>query len=73
MERKLSRAIESTESELEALEVAIEEIETALTLPEVFGDHEKVQDLHDQLLAQQEKQDHLLHEWESLTLELENL
>lgn len=73
LERKLSRAIESTESELEALEVAIEEIETALTLPEVFGDHEKVQDLHDQLLAQQEKQDHLLHEWESLTLELENL
>ncbi|APZ49448.1 multidrug ABC transporter ATP-binding protein [Jeotgalibaca sp. PTS2502] len=73
LERKLSRVIESTESELEALEVAIEEIETALTLPEVFGDHEKVQDLHDQLLAQQEKQDHLLHEWESLTLELENL
>lgn len=73
LERKLSRAIESTESELETLEVAIEEIETALTLPEVFGDHEKVQDLHDQLLAQQEKQDHLLHEWESLTLELENL
>lgn len=73
LERKLSREITSLEEKLEEIESKIEEIETQLTLPEVFGDHEKVQEYNDALLTLQDQQDVCMHEWEAKNLELEGL
>lgn len=73
LERKLSREITSLEEKLEEIESKIEEIETQLTLPEVFGDHEKVQEYNDDLLTLQDQQDVCMHEWEAKNLELEGL
>ncbi|AZP04563.1 MAG TPA: ATP-binding cassette domain-containing protein [Candidatus Jeotgalibaca pullicola] len=72
-ERKLMRMIESIEEELEIIEADIENIEKKLTLPEVFGDHEKVQEFHDQLVHLQDKQNTFLNQWEEMNLELEDL
>lgn len=73
LERKLSREITSLEEKLEEIESKIEEIETQLTLPEVFGDHEKVQEYNDDLLTLQDQQDVCMQEWEAKNLELEGL
>lgn len=73
IERKLTREIEALEAELEEIESRIEAVETQLTLPEVFGDHEKVQEYNEELLQLQEKQDSVMHAWEEKNLELESL
>lgn len=73
LERKLTREIESLEKQLEDIEGKIEDVEAQLTLPEIFGDHEKVQEYNDSLLALQEQQDSCMHEWEEKNLELEAL
>ena len=73
LERKLSREITSLEEKLEEIESKIEEIETQLTLPEVFGDHEKVQEYNDDLLTLKDQQDVCMQEWEAKNLELEGL
>lgn len=73
MERKLSREIASLEAQLEEIEIKIGEVEQLLTLPEVFGDHEKVQEYNDSLLKLQENQEALMLAWEERNLELEKL
>ena len=73
LERKLTREIESLEKQLEEVEGKITDVEIQLTLPEIFGDHEKVQEYNDSLLALQEQQDACMHEWEEKNLELEEL
>lgn len=73
MERKLSREIASLEAQLEEIEIKIGEVEQLLTLPEVFGDHEKVQEYNDSLLKLQENQEAIMLAWEERNLELEKL
>lgn len=72
-ERRIIRAIESLETELEEIEEKIAEIEQTLTLPEVFGDHEKVQTLNDDLLALQNRQEAIISEWEDTHMALDAL
>lgn len=72
-ERKLKRTIEALETELEDMEEKIQQLETELTKPEIFGEHEKVQEYHQALLQLQEKQDELMNEWETQNLALEEL
>ena len=57
LERKLARQVEALEDELATVEEAIAAIELQLTEPEVYGDHEKVQQFNQQLLALQARQD----------------
>lgn len=71
--RKLKRSIEEVESNLEIIEEDIQTLEQELTKPEIFGDHEKVQEYHGKLMETQKQQDRLMSEWESLHLELEDL
>ena len=73
LERKLSRQIEAIEEELASVETDISGIEAELTKPEVFGDHQKVQEFNTNLLALQAKQDELMEQWEEQTTALEEL
>lgn len=73
LERKLSRQIEAIEEELASVETGISGIEAELTKPEVFGDHQKVQEFNTNLLALQAKQDELMEQWEEQTTALEEL
>ncbi|CZQ91134.1 abc transporter [Trichococcus palustris] len=73
LERKLSRQIEAIEEELASIESGISAIEAELTKPEVFGDHQKVQEFNTNLLALQAKQDELMEQWEEQTTALEEL
>jgi ATP-binding cassette subfamily F protein 3 len=73
LERKLARQVEALEDELATVEEAIAAIELQLTEPEVYGDHEKVQQFNQQLLALQARQDALMQDWEEQTMALEEL
>jgi len=73
LERKLARQVEALEDELATVEEAIAAIELQLTEPEVYGDHEKVQQFNQQLLALQARQDELMQDWEDQTTALEEL
>lgn len=71
--RQLTRRIEAIENETAELEQAIEELESELTKPDVYEDHIKVQEINDQLQLLTNQYEELMEEWESSTLELENL
>ena len=58
---------------IEIIEEKIQALENELTKPEIFGNHEKVQEYHGKLMETQKEQDRLMSEWESLNLELEDL
>ncbi|MGP6146707.1 ABC-F family ATP-binding cassette domain-containing protein [Jeotgalibaca sp. A122] len=73
IERKLNREIETLEKQLEEIEVKIDDVEQKLTLPEVFGDHEKVQEFNEMLLDLKDQQDTFMQEWEEKNLELEEI
>lgn len=73
IERKLNREIETLEKKLEEIEVKIDDVEQKLTLPEVFGDHEKVQEFNEMLLDLKDQQDTFMQEWEEKNLELEEI
>ena len=69
----ISQHIKALEDELATVEEAIAAIELQLTEPEVYGDHEKVQQFNQQLLALQARQDELMQDWEDQTTALEEL
>lgn len=71
--RQLTRRIEAIENETAELEQSIEELESELTKPDVYEDHIKVQEINDQLQLLTNQYEELMEEWESSTLELENL
>ena len=73
LERKLRRTIEDVETQLEKIEEEIQSYEIELTKPEIFGDHEKVQEYHGKLLEFQTLQDKLMLEWEESNIQLETL
>jgi len=69
--RQLERAIGQAEEKIQALEIQIEAYENDLTLPEIYSDHEKANEIHHQLEEARAALDHQMSEWESLQLELE--
>ncbi|HSU80275.1 MAG TPA: ATP-binding cassette domain-containing protein, partial [Candidatus Angelobacter sp.] len=70
-DRQLERAIGQAEEKIQALEIQIEAYENDLTLPEIYSDHEKANEIHHQLEEARAALDHQMSEWESLQLELE--
>lgn len=71
--RQLTRRIETLENEMATLEATIETLETQLTLPEVYGDHLKVQEINQQLGQLKEQHETIINEWEEQSLALEDL
>ncbi|MFI8578239.1 ABC-F family ATP-binding cassette domain-containing protein [Rossellomorea aquimaris] len=66
LERQRKRRVEEIEGLMEALEEDIQEKEDLLCDPDVFQDHEKVQDINDSLTKAKEELDSLLEEWTEL-------
>lgn len=71
--RQLTRRIEALEAEMATLEETITHLETQLTLPEVFGDHVKVQEINQTLQELHAKNERCLNEWEEQSMALEEL
>ncbi|RSK25676.1 ABC transporter ATP-binding protein [Bacillus sp. HMF5848] len=65
-ERQISRRIEEIESKIEELESLIEKNEQLLCEPDVFQDHQKSLELHQQNETAQETLLSLMEEWEEL-------
>jgi len=72
-ERQLRRQLEELESKIPTVDVEIATIEEKLCDPEVFQDHEAVQQLQTELDELKEKQDDLSNEWLELQELLEEL
>ncbi|MCA1056950.1 ATP-binding cassette domain-containing protein [Rossellomorea aquimaris] len=66
LERQRRRRIEEIETRMEELETVIAEQEELLCDPDIFQDHEKVQEINDKLNTSQEELDELLEEWTEL-------
>jgi ATP-binding cassette, subfamily F, member 3 len=66
LERQRKRRVEEIEAQMEILEAIIEEQEELLCDPDIFQDHEKVQDINDKLNSSKEELDELLEEWTEL-------
>ncbi|MEG9299003.1 ABC-F family ATP-binding cassette domain-containing protein [Mangrovibacillus sp. Mu-81] len=66
LERQRKRRVEDIEAQMEILEAVIEEQEELLCDPNIFQDHEKVQDINNKLNASKEELDELLEEWTEL-------
>ncbi|MGR3762490.1 ABC-F family ATP-binding cassette domain-containing protein [Rossellomorea sp. NS-SX7] len=66
LERQRRRRVEEIEGQMEALEAVIEEQEELLCDPDIFQDHEKVQEINDKLNSSKEELDELLEEWTEL-------
>ncbi|WP_175986499.1 ABC-F family ATP-binding cassette domain-containing protein [Bacillus sp. Marseille-Q1617] len=66
LERQRKRRVEEIEIQMEALEAVIEEQEELLCDPDIFQDHEKVQEINDKLNSSKEELDELLEEWTEL-------
>lgn len=71
--RQLTRRIEALETEMAELESTIQDLENQLTLPEVFGNHVKVQEINQILQELKEKNETSMNEWEEQSLALEEL
>lgn len=65
-ERQRQRRIEELESTIGQLEETIASLEEALCKPEVFQDHEKARELHEQMEAKKAELDACLEEWAEL-------
>jgi ATP-binding cassette, subfamily F, member 3 len=70
-DRQLERAIQQAEEKIQELEIQIDAFERDLTLPEIYSDHEKANEIHQRLEQARAAMDHQMGEWESLQLELE--
>ena len=66
LERQRKRRVEEIEILMEKLEERIQENEDLLCDPDIFQDHEKVQDINDALTKSKEELDSLLEEWTEL-------
>lgn len=73
MIRQLTRRIEALETEMAELESTIQDLENQLTLPEVFGNHVKVQEINQILQELKVKNETSMNEWEEQSLALEEL
>lgn len=72
-ERQLRRQLEELESQIPTVDVEIATIEEKLCDPEIFQDHEAVQQLQRELDQLKEKQDDLSNEWLELQEQLEEI
>lgn len=70
-QRKLKRAIEALELEMEKLDAEIASIHQALLQPELAQDYEKLHQLNDQLESKESAQIKVMTDWEEQSLELE--
>ena len=66
IERQRKRRVDEIEGLMEDLESNIQEQEDLLCDPEIFQDHEKVQEINDSLTKAKEELDSLLEEWTEL-------
>lgn len=73
LERSLQRKIEALEAEMAKVDTALAETQHAMSQPAVSEDHTELIRLNDELEHYQSQQESLLDEWESLSLELEEL
>ncbi len=65
--RKQQKRLETVESEIEQAEKRIKEIDALLETPEVFSDHVKCQDLHDEQEKLNSRLNSLYEEWSELS------
>lgn len=72
-ERQLRRQLEELESKIPAVDAEIATIEEKLCDPEIFQDHEAVQQLQSELDQLKEKQDDLSDDWLKLQEQLEEI
>lgn len=72
-ERQLRRQLEELESQIPTVDAEIATIEEKLCDPEIFQDHEAVQQLQIELDQLKEKQDDLSNEWLELQEQLEEI
>lgn len=72
-ERQLRRQLEELESQIPTVDAEIATIEEKLCDPEIFQDHEAVQQLQVELDQLKEKQDDLSNEWLELQEQLEEI
>lgn len=72
-ERQLRRQLEELESHMPTVDAEITIIEEKLCEPEIFQDHEAVQQLQIELDQLNEKQDNLSNEWLELQEQLEEI
>ncbi|MCC5804396.1 ABC-F family ATP-binding cassette domain-containing protein [Rossellomorea vietnamensis] len=66
LERQRKRRVEEIEGLMEILEINIQEKEDLLCDPDIFQDHEKVQEINESLTKAKEELDSLLEEWTEL-------
>jgi len=63
----MAAGLEAVETEIEQSEKRIEEIDDLLELPEVYTDHIRCQELHDEQERLNKKLDALYEEWSELS------
>lgn len=68
-ERQRQRRIDEIETRITAIEETIEQNEELLCEPDVFQDHEKVQEINSENERLNNELEHLLSEWEALSTE----
>lgn len=68
-QRKQQKRLETVEKEIERAEARIKEIEALQLQPEVFADHVKLQELHEESVVLQQELEALYTEWGELTEE----
>lgn len=66
LERQRKRRIEEIEQQIEMLEAKIEQNEELLCDPEVYQDHQRVQNINEENVQHQEQLESLMEEWETL-------
>ena len=66
-QRKQQKRLETVEKEIDRIEARIKEIEVLQLKPEVFADHVKCQELHDEDVALKQELEDLYTEWGELT------
>jgi ATP-binding cassette subfamily F protein 3 len=71
--RNLQRKIEKIEEDLATLDEEITASQTQMTEPEILNNHVKLNELNQFVETAQQRQEQLMEEWETLSLELEEL
>ena len=71
--RNLQRKIEKIEEELATLDEKITSSEIQMTAPDILNNHVKLNELNQFVENAQQRQEQLMEEWETLSLELEEL
>lgn len=66
-QRKQQKRLETIEAEIESTELRIKEIDILLETPEIFSDHIKCQELHDEYEQLTAALDELYYEWSKLS------